>query len=92
MSLESFVYAEQDDVSQTNSELTSDSYALFNVKGFWQLTDEVRLAFGVDNLGDADYEDHLGGVNRVRGNPDIAVGERLPGFGRNFFGRLDVVF
>ena len=33
--------------------------------------------------------DHLGGVNRVRGNVDIAVGERLPGYGRNFFANLD---
>jgi len=92
LTLESFLYAEQDDVSETNRELTSDSYALFNMKGFWRATDEVRVAFGVDNLADEDYQDHLGGVNRVRGNSDIAVGERLPGFGRNFFARLDIVF
>ena len=43
----------------------------------------------MDNLADERYEDHLGGINRVRGNPDVAVGERLPGYGRNVFARLD---
>lgn len=88
--LETFLYADQDDVSATNLEQTSDAYATFNLKGHWQVNDLVRFAAGVDNLTDNDYEDHLAGVNRVRGNPDIAPGERLPGFGRNFFARVDI--
>ena len=49
------------------------------------------LAVGLD-IGDERFRDHLGGVNRVRGNPEIAVGERLPGQGRDVFGRLEITF
>lgn len=38
---------------------------------------------------DSVYRDHLAGVNRVSGNDAIAPGERLPGYGRSFFLRLD---
>jgi iron complex outermembrane receptor protein len=89
LSLEGFFYDEQNRVSETNSELQSEGYALFNLKGYWQLTDQLKLGFGIDNLIDSEYEDHLAGVNRVRGNPDIDVGARLPGYGRNFFARVD---
>jgi iron complex outermembrane receptor protein len=92
LTAESFLYDDQDDVSETNQERTSDGYAVFNLKGYWNLNTSVRIALGVDNLADENYEDHLAGVNRVRGNPDLAVGDRLPGYGRNFFGRVDVQF
>jgi iron complex outermembrane receptor protein len=88
-SLETFLYDEQDKVSETNMETETDGYALFHVKGYWTITDGLRLSLGVENLADEDFEDHLGGINRVRGNPDIAVGERLPGYGRSFFARVD---
>ncbi|MDZ7781563.1 MAG: TonB-dependent receptor [Halioglobus sp.] len=89
LSLETFLYAEQDNVSATNGELTSDDYVLVNLKGSLQLAEQARLSLGIDNLFDENYEDHLAGVNRVRGNPDIAVGERLPGHGRSFTARFD---
>ncbi len=89
MSLETFLYDDQDNVSSTNSETPSSGYAIFNLKGFLNVTDDLKLGFGVDNIGDRDYADHLGGINRVRGNPDIATGERLPGYGRSFYARLD---
>jgi iron complex outermembrane receptor protein len=44
------------------------------------------LAAGVDNLFGRKYRDHLGGYNRAA-NPDIARGERLPGYGVNAFAR-----
>ncbi len=89
LSLESLLYARQNRVSATNAERTSDSYEVFSFRGFWQLTRELRLSSGVDNLLDKRYEDHLAGVNRVTGNPDIAPGQRLPGYGRSVFARLD---
>ncbi|MEQ9003919.1 MAG: TonB-dependent receptor [Pseudomonadales bacterium] len=89
LTLETFAYADQNRVSATNAELASDGYVLVNLKGYWQLGEQFRLGFGVDNVADARYRDHLAGLNRVAGNPDIAVGERLPGFGRNVFVRLD---
>ncbi len=51
------------------------------------LTDgDVRIAHHTVDAGE------MVGINRVMGNPDIAVGERLPGYGRNFFARMDVSF
>jgi outer membrane receptor protein involved in Fe transport len=41
----------------------------------------------LDNVLDAFYRDHLYGINRVRDSA-VAVGERLPGTGRSFFGSL----
>jgi iron complex outermembrane recepter protein len=92
LTLETFAYADQDEVSQVNQETKSDGYLLFNVSGHWNFHPAARISAGVDNLADNNYVDHLGGVNRVMGNPDIAVGERLPGYGRNFFARLDLQF
>lgn len=89
LSLEGLLYGRQNKVSATNAERTSDGYEVFNLQGFWQPTRELRLSLGVDNILDKEYEDHLAGVNRVAGNPDIAPGERLPGYGRNLFARLD---
>jgi len=87
--LETYLYADQDNVSATNSETASDGYVLFNLNGFWKISQNLRLGFGVENLTDESYRNHLAGVNRVRGNSSIAVGDRLPGYERSFFARLD---
>lgn len=79
-------------VSETVAESESSGYAVFNTSGFLKLGADVRLSAGVDNIADRDYADHLAGINRVMGNPDIAQGERLPAYGRNFFLRLDYDF
>ncbi len=89
LTLESFVYDSQDNVSETNSETETSGYTLLNLKGHWLMAEGLKLGFGVTNLADRDYADHLGGINRVRGNADLAVGERLPGYGRSLFARLD---
>lgn len=90
--LESFFAARQNHVAAFNGEAGSAGYATFNLQGYWHLNDSVRLSAGVENLTDRVFRDHLGGVNRVAGNPAIAVGERLPGYGRNVFARFDLVF
>jgi len=90
--LETFFAASQDKVSVFNGEQTSDGWAVVNLNGYWHIGDHLRLSTGVENLADEDYSNHLDGINRVSGNPDIAVGERLPGYGRNFFVRADVSF
>jgi iron complex outermembrane receptor protein len=82
-------YDEQDKVSETNGELPSDDYALLNVSAWWRPATDLRLIAGIDNLLDEDYEDHLGGTNRIMGNPDLARGARIPGYGINGFLRLD---
>ena len=88
-SIESYIYDDQNHVSATNGETKSEGYALFNLTGAWNLTEQLSLGFGVDNITDRDYQDHLSGTNRVAGNLKLAKGERLPGYGRNYYLRLD---
>lgn len=79
--------AKQDNVSVTNSETPSDSYGLVNLYAQKQITDEVSLMVGVENLLNETYRDHLSGVNR-NGYGDVPIGERVPGAGRGAFIRL----
>lgn len=81
--VETRLVSEQDKISQTNGEQTSDGYALLNIQAYWNINKAARLGLSAENVTDKDYRDHLGGYNRVMGNPDIAAGERLPGYGRN---------
>ena len=90
--LESFFAAEQDKVAAFNSESETEGYATFNLHGYWQASRTIRLSAGVENLADKVYADHLAGINRVAGNPAIALGDRLPGYGRDFFARIDLTF
>jgi len=89
--VENVLYAEQDRVSETNREPSSSGYGLVNVNATWRATGALQLSAGVDNLLDKRYRDHLGGYNRAA-NPDIAVGERLPGYGINTFARVTYRF
>ena len=85
--IENVVYAKQDNVSATNTEQKSSGYGVVNASGSWQMTAQLQLAAGVDNLFDRKFRDHLGGYNRAT-NDDIAKGERLPGYGVNAFARV----
>lgn len=62
-------------------------YGLFNVGGRWRPAAHLRFDFGVDNVFDKTYRDHLSGFNRVA-DSDVADGERLPGPGVNAFLRV----
>jgi iron complex outermembrane receptor protein len=84
--LETVAYQKQNRVSETNGEAKTSGYGLVNFSATWQATSALQLAAGVDNLIDRKYRDHLGGYNRAA-NPDIARGERLPGYGVNAFAR-----
>ncbi|TNF33340.1 MAG: TonB-dependent receptor, partial [Gammaproteobacteria bacterium] len=84
VTLEGVFVDAQTHVSATNREQESSGYALANLKSQWQVTERFTLSAQVENLFDRKYRDHLGGYNRAV-NPDIALGERLPGNGRNLF-------
>ncbi|MFK8048757.1 MAG: TonB-dependent receptor [Halioglobus sp.] len=90
-SVESVLYAKQDNVSKTNAEQETAGYGIVNLRGTWQASETLQLAAGVDNAFDKGYEDHIGGYNRA-GNPDIPRGDRLPGYGRNVFVRASYSF
>ncbi len=83
-------YARQDRVSGINSETESSGYVLLNLNAVWALNDQVRINMGIENLADRVYRDHLAGVYRVGANPDLALGERIPGAGRNAYLRVDL--
>lgn len=87
VTVESVLYASQDRVSGTNRELESAGYGVINLSARWRLTPALELAGGVDNVFDKTYRPHLGGYNRA-GNPDVGIGERLPGYGTNVFARV----
>ena len=91
VSVESVLYASQDDVSETNREKESSGYGLVHLAGTWQVSPALQLAAGLDNAFDKLYEDHLGGYNRVM-NADVEQGNRLPGLGRNVFARVVYTF
>ena len=93
--VEGILYDRQDKVSVTNQETQSAGYGLLNVLGQYTLMEGAQatatLKAYVNNVLDKTYHPHLNGLNRVR-NSDVAVGQRVPGPGRNFLARLDVEF
>ena len=83
-SLESVLYASQSKTASYNDEEKSAGYGLLNLYSQYQISSDLRINAGIENLLDKDYVDHLTGYNR-NGDSDIPVGDRLPGRGRNFF-------
>lgn len=86
-SLESITYAAQHRVSNTNREEATGGYSLLNLNTRLYPRDNLEIALGINNLFDREYRDHLAGYNRAF-NPDLDLRDRLPGLGRNLYGRL----
>lgn len=83
LALISELFAKQNKVSEYNSEASTSGYGLLHLSANYQINDDLQLRAGIDNLTDKRYQEHLAGYNRVAGNDDIAVGERLYGTGRS---------
>lgn len=71
----------QDKVSSYNGETQTGGYGLVHLRAAYQPFKQTKIQFGVENLFDKYYADHLSGLNRVA-NSDVGVGQRLPGAGR----------
>jgi iron complex outermembrane receptor protein len=80
-------FAAQNRIATTNSEVNSRGYVLASLLGNWQVADGLRLDFGIENLFNRQYLEHLAGYNRIRLS-DVPVGARLSGPGRSAFIRL----
>ncbi|WP_133407930.1 TonB-dependent receptor [Parashewanella tropica] len=78
--------AKQDKVSNIQNEKATAGYGIMNVLAAYE-TDQWLIKAGVTNVFDKEYQNHLAGYNRVMGS-DIAVGERLPGYGRQVWASL----
>ncbi len=87
LSLEGQFVAKQSKVSMINNEASSKGHALANLYGHWLIREGVRIDFGVENLFDAYYLEHLAGYNRITGS-DVALGSRVPGARRSGFARI----
>jgi len=87
---EAVTVAAQNKISSENEEQATSGYAVFNLSGNYQPTQNVIVTAGVNNLFDREYQNHLGGYNRISDNPDIARMERLPGLGRSAYVGVNV--
>jgi len=72
--------AAQDDVSETNTEQTTAGYGLVNIDIEYFVTADFTVRGGVDNLLNREYQNHLGGYNRVK-EVETPVMTRLPSEG-----------
>ena len=87
---EAVTVAAQNRISTENDEKTTGGYAVFNLNGNYQPSENITLTAGVNNLFDREYQNHLGGYNRISDNPDIAQMDRLPGLGRSAYVGVNV--
>jgi len=83
--------AEQKDVSLTNAEQASAGYGVVNVDAQYYVNNRLTLRFGIENLLDKEYQNHLGGYNRVKG-VDIAVMDRLSAEGTSAWAEMTYNF
>ena len=87
-------YQAQDDVSVTNQEQTTPGYGVTNLTATYGFNDKANIAFGVNNVFDKKYYNHLNGYNRNNLNTDVGFDPtnprayRLPGEGVNIYATL----
>jgi outer membrane receptor protein involved in Fe transport len=87
-------YMKQDHVSKTNMEQETSGYGVFNAIISYKPHPAIGLDFGVNNLFDKQYTDHLTAVVRTynqTGDSRYAdYGDRIGSLGRNSFVRLSL--
>jgi iron complex outermembrane receptor protein len=85
-------YDDQNETSSYNEEVATAGYFIWNLRGQYRPQYEtvkgLQIGFGVENVLDESYRTHLSGLNRNAANDGTAVGEHLPGPGRNFYATL----
>lgn len=77
--------ADQDRVATTRGELPTEGYVTVDLKSAIELSSRVLVRFGVTNVADAEYVNHLNAKNPFEGVP-------VPEPGRSFFARLSYAF
>ena len=89
--LTAVVVSAQDDVSLTNGEQTTAGYGLVNLDVEYFVNSDFTLRAGVDNVLDREYQNHLGGYNRVKG-VETPVMTRLPSEGLSAWAEVTYSF
>ncbi|PCJ29950.1 MAG: TonB-dependent receptor [Gammaproteobacteria bacterium] len=88
--IETEAVAAQNKISTENNESKTGGYALFNLTGLYQVSEAIKLSAGINNVFDRQYQNHLGGYNRISDNPDIAQGDRVYGLGRSAYAAVNI--
>ncbi|OKY27343.1 TonB-dependent siderophore receptor [Thalassotalea sp. PP2-459] len=74
----------QHKVANINNEQKSSGYSYIDLIGGYQWSNSLTLDFGITNLFDREYQDHLAAYNRVNGS-DIPSMSRIPSTARNIW-------
>ncbi len=53
------IVTEQDRIARSLAESTSPGFTVWNLRTYWQLTDQLSVVAGVENLADRAYREHL---------------------------------
>ncbi|PHS73237.1 MAG: TonB-dependent receptor [Cycloclasticus sp.] len=77
-------YAAQNDVALYNGEQKSGGFGLLNVRAEVEPVSGLNIGLGIENLLDKHYADHTAAINRAQSS-DVAVGDKVPGQGRNLY-------
>lgn len=89
---EIIAYDDQNETSNYNDEVATAGYFIWNLRGQYRpqydAVKGLQIGFGIENVLDESYRIHLSGLNRNSANDGTAVGEHLPGVGRNFYATL----
>ena len=84
VSVESLAASKQDKVSAYNQEKETAGWGIVSLRAGFSVGRVFDVSFGVENVFDKAYQNHLGGYNRVSGS-DVPVGQRIFAVGRNFY-------
>jgi iron complex outermembrane receptor protein len=77
--------ARQTRVSAYNAETPTGGWGIMNLRGAYRFAKQGKLNFGIENLFDKYYEDHLSGKNQVNSaalGGGLAINQRVPNAGR----------
>jgi iron complex outermembrane receptor protein len=85
-------YDDQNETANYNEEVETPGYFIWNLRGQYRpqysAVKGVQIGFGIENVLDESYRVHLSGLNRNPDNDGTAIGDHLPGPGRNFYATL----
>jgi len=83
--------SKQDNVSTTNGEKETAGYGVVNIDAQYFVNNDLAIRVGVDNILDKNYQNHLGGYNRVKG-VETPVMSRLPSEGVSAWAEITYSF
>ena len=89
---EIIAFDDQNETSNYNNEVGTPGYFIWNLRVQYRpqydAVKGLQIGFGIENVLDESYRVHLSGLNRNPANDGTAIGEHLPGVGRNFYATL----